>query len=269
MNSFPQILLKQQYNGNVIVRNMVLDILIIRLAINGKDIPARVTSDLEFLIKQLKEPRDSSNREGRCSGVRRVQYYHPRIAMNFNLVRLSTDLCSKSADPQVETLNRLIQCVKSNRQLAIEMHYFLRSIILGTESVSHELWLNILSQLMANAADDANISCNSIYFVLYLLAKEMDARKQMELLRGLTSFASVKENIPLILNTYRCLSSSSSPVLRTLAVDLHTHLWSSESRTYQFLHKILIAHDEHLSVADKWELNIAKASAIKEICTQK
>lgn len=105
--------------------------------------------------------------------------------------------------------------------------------------------------------------------MLYLLAKESDGLKQLELLRGLTTFATTKENIPLILNTYRSLSSSPKAVLKTLAIDLHTRLWLVENRTYQFLHSVLLADDKKFSDSDKWEMNIAKAYAIKEICTHK
>lgn len=58
--------------------------------------------------------------------------------------------------------------------------------------------------------------------------------------------------------------------MQTLALNLYTRLWVAESRTYQFLYKVLTATSEaSLATKDEWEANIAKAHAIKEICTLK
>lgn len=228
----------------------------------------------EGLIRQLRlsdngsQNRSSTNRNEKKSITNlSILYFHPLIAMNFNLVRLSSEL--SSAD-QTKSLRRLISFVNSNKDFANEMHFFLRSILLSIEDLaSLHVWSDILNQLMASAKDDSSIAGDMIYFMLYLLAKETEGQKQMELLRGLTSFAAFKENIPLILNTYRSLSSSSSVVLQIISIDLYTQLWLAENRTYQFLHKMLITDDEKLSVTDKWEIHVIKANAIKKICIQK
>lgn len=254
---------------------MLLDSLIIRLAINGKNIQAKGAADIERLIKHIRKlnaemlaiggPSKAGNKS-----INSAQYFHPMIAMNFNLSRLSSELCVDSSSAQTKTLKRIINFVCSNRDFANEMHFFLRSILLSIEDLdSFDMWSGILDQLLASAKGNVNISSDTIYFILHLLAKETEGRKQMELLRGLTSFAENKDNIPLILNTYRSLSSSSSATLRILSVDLHTRLWLIESRTYQFLHKVLIADDENLSKSEKWEMNVVKANAIKEICSHK
>lgn len=256
---------------NMIIRNMILDSLIIRLAINGKNIPAKVVTDIERLIKNLqKHKTDSKNT---CSlntiqntSIQNAKYMHPLIAMNYNMAQLSTKLCLDV----VQISDRFINFVTRNKEFANEMHIFLRSVLLSIgNSVLMDLWTDILKQLLASAKENSNLAGETIYFTLYLLAKETDGRKQMELLRGLTSFSGVKENIPLILNTYRSLSSSTSAELQIISIDLHTRLWLAENRTYQFLHKLLIAEDDKFSVSDKWEMNVVKAYAIKEICAQK
>lgn len=256
---------------------MILDCLICRLAINGKNAPATVVADIERLIRHLqKHKTDSKNT---CSSdtiqnisIQNVQYMHPLIAMNYNMVQLSTKLCTELCLDVVHTkrLDRFIDVVKTNKEFASEMHMFLRSILLSIEnSVLLGKWRDILKQLLASAKENSHLAGGTIYFILYMLAKESDGRKQMDLLRGLTSFSGVKENIPLILNTYRSLSSSTSAELQIISIDLHTRLWLAENRTYQFLHKVLISDDDKLSVSDKWEMNVVKANAIKEICAQK
>lgn len=251
---------------------MLLDSLIIQLAINGKIRP-QVAKDMEQLIKKFQKLNvnlanvDEMNAHDNKSGIQ-VKYFDPMIAFNINMVRLSMNLSIDTANGQTKTLRRLIGFIKSNRSFTNEIQFLLRSILLSMEdSTSFEMWSDILSIVLENVGTNANTSCDTIYFMLYLLAKETEGRKQMELLRGLTSFAAIKENIPLILNTYRSLSVSSSAVLRIISIDLHTRLWLAESRTYQFLHKALIADDEKLSKHHKWEMNVVKANAIKTICS--
>lgn len=253
---------------------MILDSLIVRLAINGKHIRAQVAADIERLIHQLRIPYAGAKTSNAPikNGRGYIQYSHPSIAMNFNLVQLSVEICNELTTAETRTLKRLINVVSTttNEEITDETHFLLRSILLSMkQSGQPDMWSEILHLLLASTKENADISCDTMYFMLYLLAEETDGRKQMELLRGLTSFTAVKENIPLILNTYRSLSSSTSVALRILAVDLHTQLWLAENRTYQFLYNALIADGGKLSTAEKWEMNVVKANAIKRICSKK
>lgn len=262
--------------GNAILRNMILDSLIIRLAINGKSLPPQVSASIERLIKQVQKLKSNSvylDEAGANENefVKSLKYFHPTIVMNANFTRLSAKLCSDLESSQTETLKRIIQYAQVNRQLADQMHFFLRATLLSVENQApHELWMDLLKLLLASVDTKSNISGDTIYFMLYLLAKETNGQKQIELLRGLTRFATAKENIPLILNTYRSLSSSSKSILKIQSVDLYTRLWLVENRVYQFLNKVLIADDETKFAGPyRWEMNIVKAHAIKEICTHK
>lgn len=254
---------------------MLLDSLIIQLAVNAKTIRAQTVSSIEGLIKILRKlnvdmDKIEATNQIAAKTALQVTYFDPMIAFNTNLVRMSVDLSVDLKNEQTKTLIRLIKFMKSNRSLANKLHFLLRSILLSFDDLATtHLWLDALNLLLENAAKNTNASCDTIYFILYLLAKETDGRKQMELLRGLTSFATIKENVPLILNTYRSLSTSSAPVLRTVSIDLHTRLWLTENRTYQFLHKVLIADDGNVSKINKWEMNVVKANAIKTICSHK
>lgn len=255
---------------------MILDSLIIRLAINGKSLPPQVSANIERLIKQVQKLKSNSEhfddaKAAKNEFVKSLKYFHPAIAMNANFARLSAKLCSELKSSHTDTLKRIVEYAQMNRELADQMHFFLRATLLSVEShAPHELWMNILKLLLASVDTKANVSGDTIYFMLYLLAKETNGQKQIELLRGLTKFATTKENIPLILNTYRSLSTSSKSVLKIQSVDLYTRLWLVENRVYQFLHKVLIADDESkFATAYRWEMNIVKAHAIKEICLHK
>lgn len=262
--------------GNLILRNMILDSLIVRLAINGKNLPPLVAGNIERLIKQVQKikPNPEHIATARANADElgeSLKYFHPTIAMNSNFAGLASRLCADLKSSNTETLKRIVMHAQTNRELADQMHFFLRATLMSVgDHAPHELWMNLLKLLLASVDTKSTVSGDTIYFMLYLLAKETNGQKQIELLRGLTKFAAAKENIPLILNTYRSLSTSSKSILKIQSVDLYTRLWLVENRVYQFLHKVLIADDEtKFANAYRWEMNIVKAHSIKTICFHK
>jgi len=73
----------------------------------------------------------------------------------------------------------------------------------------------------------------------------------------------LKDNVPMILNTIRNLSTENG----TFCVDLYVRLWRVERRTYPFLLKQIA---QPLPDNDKrWELQIARNHAMREICQEK
>lgn len=245
---------------------MILDVLILRLAINGRNIPAKVLIELNRLIKVLSKQTFDYTPSKPVDISNEVLYFHSTAAYNWNLVQTSSKLCDELSKNNLKSLNQLMTVIESHQTFSIDFHSFLRAVLLS-EKINFDLWLRILKQILKNAKSNPDISSDTIYYVLYVLAKESDGLRQLELLRGLTTFASVKENIPLLMNTYRSLSTSFSVSLRCLAIDLHTRLWQVESRTYQFLQDILLTEEASLSKIDQWEMNISKANAIKVICS--
>lgn len=247
---------------------MILDALILRLAINGKSLPPKTVSEMNRLIKFISKQKTEFIPTKNASNSKDFLYFHPTIAFNWSLAKLSSELCEELSKDETKILNHLLCITKTNQAFSEELHLFLRGLIL-CEKIHFDHWLLILNQLFASVRSNSDISNDTIYFVLYYLAKETDGKKQLELLRGLTAFASVKQNIPLIMNTYRSLSTSNSIALRCLAIDLYTRLWHVESRTYQFLQKLLIGEEAPLPKVYQWEMNIAKAGAIRDICSEK
>lgn len=267
-----QVLIGKRNAGNLILRNMVLDTLIVRFAINGKSLPSNIIKDFEYLISVILK-QNSQNSNGSSSTeepfVKSTAVFHPNIIWNFNLVQLSMEICQSTNINT--TLAPFVAMVNKSDSLAIELQLFMRSILLSSSQLelSFDNWEILFDRLTKIVRSNSDISSDAIYMVLYHLAKETNANKQLELLRGLVSFATLKTNVPMILNAFRSLTSSSSISLRVLAIDLHTRLWMTENRTYRFLHDIVTADDGTLSKKDQWEMNVAKAKAIKEICTKK
>lgn len=52
----------------------------------------------------------------------------------------------------------------------------------------------------------------------------------------------------------------------TLALDLYLRVWKVQPRAYRFLHELLTLPFKGDNPDLIWELNIARAMAIKEIC---
>lgn len=260
---------------------MILDALIIRVANANSFLSANCRRDCESLIKYISSPGQNSTPRQAAAGPApnysthwngQAKYQHARIAVAYDLAIWSEQLLLQYSDCVVINPNLakfLIQLERS-AHMPPRIQLFLRSLLLLPSNIVDEgCWLRIWTIMMSVVKAHISVSIDMIYFVLYLLARERDGCKQVHILRGLSEFGLVKENIPLILNTYRALSASTSVALQTLAIDLHVRLWKNESRAYQFLHKMLSAEYKIGRKVDAWELNIVKAHAIKEICELK
>lgn len=82
-------------------------------------------------------------------------------------------------------------------------------------------------RLLKIVKDNQDVATGLLLPLLFKLSREKEPTVQMELLRGLTQFAVIKENIPTILNT---LNSLTSGALRPLSLDLYLRLWKQEVR---------------------------------------
>lgn len=203
-----------------------------------------------------------------CAG----KYQHANIAVAYDLAIWSEQLLLQYPDGDLKypNLAKFVLQLQRSKHIHRKLQLLLRALLLlPSNMVNDDHWIRIWNIVMGVVKKDLSVSIDMVYLVLYLLANESNGRRQLEILRGLSEFALVKENIPLILNTYRALATSSSIALQTVAIDLHVRLWKNESRAYQFLHKMLSTELKVSRKADAWEMNIVKANAIKEICELK
>lgn len=169
----------------------MLDGLIVRLASGVKALPNDAIADGRNLIDALKaktvaqQSQDGPYERSHC----RVKYFHPKIALNFDLAILSEDLCSKRL-----SVTALLEKVVPIELLCAEFQYLLRGLLLIEEDdfLSAHEWLRIWECLLKIAKECGDASTDLMYFLLYHLAKEADAKKQLELLRGMATFGTVK-----------------------------------------------------------------------------
>lgn len=82
------------------------------------------------------------------------------------------------------------------------------------------------------------------------------------------SFFFLQENMVLVLGVLKSLAMGGF-YSSTLALDLYLRVWKVQPRAYRFLHELLTTPFKGDNPDLIWELNIAKASAIKEICYTK
>lgn len=262
-------MLIQFNNGNVIIRNMVLDSLVVRYATDGKFMPGIVAQEFEETIQHTKlVPGVVSNYPQDVTNVtpflENKSIFHPNVIMNMNLVLHSNYVCSSAT---LDEIAPTIAAISKSDSFALEMQYYIRAILLSSTALhlDQDDWTLLFNRILTIIKTNAAVASDAIYMVLYCLSKETDGMKQLLLLRGLASFGHFKDNIPYILKAYQSLMSSEVPTLHTLAIDLHLRLWKIEKRTYRYLADIITKTDAHMTKRDRWESNIAKAKAINEI----
>lgn len=187
---------------------MILDGLIVRLAGAVKTLPNDAIGDARKLVNALKQKtlaQRSDNESVELSDCG-VTYFHPKIAMNFNLAVLSEDLCNGRIP-----VTTFIGNVSSNELLCAELHYFLRGLLLVDDDhfVSANDWNLLWKCLFKLVKKSSELSTDMMYFVLYHIAKEVDGKKQLELLRALTNFAAVKVSCRWLFDYCRVIYSLS------------------------------------------------------------
>lgn len=210
-----------------------------------------------------------------------VRYFHQDIAIAFDIAKLVESLDEsefKDVFTFVDTLN-----VKANSMFCQRLHLFLRALFLSHEP-SIDCWFKIYEAILEIIKENSGIAYDFLMTYIFKLAGEKQPEIQMELLRGLPSFAVSKvnyilkylniifpysmfvplqDNIPMILNTIRNLTTENV----TFGMDLYLRLWRIEPRTYPFLIKLLSTPQTDSS--KRWEFEIAKTHIIREICYDK
>lgn len=173
------------------MRQMILDGLVVRLACGVNALPNEAVVDVRHLINALKtENTVEKSSNGTNDHIEfRVKYFHPKVTLNLELAILSEDLCSKRL-----SVTSLLERVIPNELLCIETQFLFRGLLMIEEDnfLSTDEWLKIWKCLMKVAKDNGDVSIDSIYIVLYHIAKEVDGIKQLELLRSMANFATVK-----------------------------------------------------------------------------
>lgn len=239
--------------GNFIINNMLLGVLIQWIAYPSF-IPADGLNDIQFLMKLItNEDSVKINLIKTSKFQSSIKYFNPKIVLAYDICLLSEENELKDLGEFIESLNH-----QSQLKFAGRINLLLKGLFLSNE-IPKKIWKSLFQLLLKLIESDTGLANDFAMPLLYKLTKETIPEKQLELLRGLIKLSVEKENIPIILNTIKALSSGG---LNILSMDLFLRLWKMESRTYPFLCKIL-SEPIHKS---SWEYQITKASILKEIC---
>lgn len=197
----------------------------------------------------------------------RVKYFHPAVAFSVDLARHSERVCrdpSRSADWM-----RDFRCLADSRpQFCQRINLYLRALfLLETDTVDTEDASDDIAEvLLQSVRSSPDASIDTFMTWLYRTLHEPHGGRLLRLLRGLTAFAVVKENIPKIIGALRSLGQSQAARLRPLILELYVSLWRCEDRTFVYLKNELTRADVG---EDSWQLCVAKAMTIQEICRLK
>ncbi|XP_016947118.1 focadhesin [Drosophila biarmipes] len=253
----------QERCGHEYILNMCLDG-IIQWMSQTAFIPAEGLALAHQIVQKVLDT-ERSDQEGNIISTKQLKpahmrNYHPDIAIAFDLANLVESF--DASDNQdvfafVDALN-----VKANTAFCQRLHLFLRALFLSKKPPV-DCWFKIYEVILQIVKVNEGIAYDFLMTYIFKLAHENNPELQLELLRGLSSFAVSKDNVPMILNTIRNLSTENG----TFCVDLYLRLWRVEARTYPFLLKQIA---QPLPDNDKrWELQIARTHAMREICQEK
>uniref|UniRef100_A0A0K8W0Z1 Uncharacterized protein KIAA1797 n=1 Tax=Bactrocera latifrons TaxID=174628 RepID=A0A0K8W0Z1_BACLA len=255
----------QECCGNQYILNMCLDG-IIQWMSQTAFIPAEGLALAHQVVRKIlergKETESAEKTKVHTIDLKpaQVRYYHPDIAVAFDLAKLVESFDEsefKDVFTFVDALN-----VKANSMFCQRLNLFLRALFLSQEP-SIDCWFKIYEAILEIIKVNSGIAYDFLMTYIFKLAGEQQPEIQMELLRGLPSFAVSKDNIPMILNTIRNLTAENG----TFCMDLYLRLWRIEPRTYPFLIKLLSTPQKDSS--KRWEFEIAKTHTIREICYDK
>lgn len=207
--------------GNAITLNMLVDGLICWLA-NPSFIGADGLSDAQTIVQHITSGQYQTT--GKVTLPSKVKYFHPDFAFGYDLAVLSEELTDNSDDGRVEDF---VESLNKPAQLEFcdKINLFIRALFLWNSTLSDKVYVSLIEILCRIVRRNETVAIDFILPWLYKLSSLHGAVVQLELLRGLTNFAVVKENIPIILNTLKSISTGS---LKPLAMDLYLRLWKCE-----------------------------------------
>lgn len=237
--------------------------------------PSELTRDaLQLATKFLLEIREAppgfwSNNAGFLSS----NPWFRMLRHSFDNVHEAAELCrvNESWRNETEAIEwmKLVQ-TSSPTFIARFSPFFCSLLISGTFGEVQEGGESIdwpaLSVLVWLVNQKPDVSGRVTLTLLYQLAQEKRPHQQLALLRAIAVMGKNEENMVLILGVLKSLSIGGF-YSSTLALDLYLRVWKVQPRAYRFLHQLLTTPFKGDNPDLIWELNIARASAIKEICT--
>lgn len=172
---------------------MLIDSLTVQLASVSRLLSIECVRQIQELIHMLIGI-PYENHSNKIKLEKQIKYFDPMIATNYNVMTFTENLCNS-----MDYLNIFL---KMNHQLndvlCEEIFMVLRALIIGDNvELSDDEWKNILDCILIYVKNNQTISMDVFTFILRLLAKEENGKRQIELLRKLSYFATVRVSIKI------------------------------------------------------------------------
>ncbi|XP_039759204.1 focadhesin isoform X2 [Pararge aegeria] len=151
-----------------------------------------------------------------------------------------------------------------NDQLKLEMLTFFVGVVMYAEG-GEDLTLTGLRAIIDLVRVKKEVSVTVLPVLLYKMANDTRPSVKLECLRGLPLMATTKENVPALVSILNKLKANKG-VPTSLLIMLYTRLAETQVRCFPYLQELLV--DSGVGRPDdlKWEVDVAKAVAVKRIC---
>lgn len=152
-----------------------------------------IESLAEYIHKNAKKPTKTQSL-GMISYNCDIKYFHPDIALFYELAKLSYKINLEfNRNETTVILSNFIKSIDTKRQIPFcnQIQLFLRGIFLSN-IVTGDDWHSLLQILVNVVKINQTVAIDFVWSMLYQLPEESDPKRQLELLRGTTSFAVVK-----------------------------------------------------------------------------
>ncbi|XP_061720970.1 focadhesin [Cydia pomonella] len=149
--------------------------------------------------------------------------------------------------------------------LKMELSPFFFGLILENRQDWYEdIVLKALRIVVGLVDGRKEVSVQLLPVLLYKIANDASPRVKLECLKALPLMAKTKENVPTIVSILNKLKASKG-VPTSFLIMLYTSLAETQSRCFPYLKELLV---ETSSRPDdlKWEVDLARAIAVKRIC---
>lgn len=208
---------------NKYIQNMVLDG-IIKWMTHPDFITPNALSIAHSIVKTIVERDDNSAQSAPAIKDPKltVTNYHPDISVAYDIAHLTEqfeETNHKNVFNFIDILN-----TRGDLNLNKQLVSLLRAIFLSKD-ISIDCWFKVYQLILSIVISREESALSFLMTFLYKLSTEPCPEVQLELLRGLPYFATRKESIPFILNTFDLLSTG---VNINVCMDLYARLWKIE-----------------------------------------
>ncbi|KAJ8716977.1 hypothetical protein PYW08_005376 [Mythimna loreyi] len=167
-----------------------------------------------------------------------------------------------------DKLKSWLDCIATvNDDVKLEILPFLLGMVLEKRK---EVWyedvlVKVLKIVVGVVDYKKEVSVQILPLLVYKIASDKSPRVRLECLRALPLMAKTKENVPTIVSVLNKIKANKG-VPTSFLIMLYTSLAETQVRCFPYLQEILV--DPGIGKQDdlKWELDIAKAVAVKRIC---